>query len=369
MSNSNDVVDNTNEINWSEVIKKEARGYDDADFGEVQEIVLHYVLTEKGILNKDKFYLPTALAEGFDGDKLRFNISEEEANEKFKRDMAPSAEEYDIFNRKKTLKKENLEQKEADERKGGKTMDNDLEERIRIQAEEKAKMEAERKAQSIAQQIQDKAKMEAERKAQSIAQQIQDKAKMEAERKAQSIIQQAKDKAKVEVVEVVKIETEEKANEIRDEVEGIARKEAEEKSQAIIQQAEDRARSEADRRSKELIQQAEDRARSEADRRSKELIQQAEDRARSEIEDRRVRNEEHTINVKLSNQQAENRNLNTNNFDTNNEFFNPFVTSVALLQNYTAMWMDITKELVNNTTRMARDFEDGIGKNWKKSQC
>ncbi|HZH39179.1 MAG TPA: hypothetical protein VEX17_03860, partial [Bacillales bacterium] len=312
-----------------EVIKKEARGHDDADFGEVQEIVLHYVLTEKGILNKDKFYLPTSLAEEFDGDKLRFNISEEEANEKFKRDVAPTAEEYATFNRKKTLKKENLEQKEVEEQKGEKTIDNDLEERIKIQAEEKAKMEAERKAQSI-------------------AQQIQDKAKMEAERKAQSIIQQAEDKAKVELVEVVKVETEEKANEIRDEVEGIARKEAEEKSQAIIKQAEDKARSEADRR-------------------SKELIQQAEDRARSEIEDRRFRNQETMTNVTLPNQQAENRNLNTNSFDTNNEFFNPFATSIALLQNYTAIWMNITKEVINNTTRMARDFEDTIGGNWKKS--
>ncbi len=141
MSNSNDVVDNSNnDINWSEVIKKEARGHNDADFGEVQEIVLHYVLTEKGILNKDKFYLPTALAEEFDGDKLRFNISEDEANEKFKRDEAPAAEEYDVFNRKKTLKKKDLEQKEVGEQKDEKTMDNDLEERIRIQAEEKAKM-------------------------------------------------------------------------------------------------------------------------------------------------------------------------------------------------------------------------------------
>ncbi len=325
---------------------KEARGHDDADFGGVQEIVLHYVLTEKGILNKDKFYLPTALAEVFDGDKLRFSISEEEANEKFKRDMAPAAEEYAIFNRKKTLKKENIEQKEVDEQKGEKTIDNDLEERIRIQAEEKAKMEAERKAQSI-------------------AQQIQDKAKMEAERNAQSIIQQAKDKAKVELVEVVKVETEEKANEIRDEVEGIARKEAEENSQAIIQQAEDRARSEADRRSKELIQQAEDRARSEADRRSKELIQQAEDRARSEIEDRRIRNQKTTTNVTLPNHQAE-YSLNTNSFDTTTDFFNPFETSIALLQNYTAIWLNITKELIYNTTRMARDFEDTIRENWKK---
>ena len=116
-----------------------------------------------------------------------------------------------------------------------------------------------------------------------------------------------------------------------------------------------------------MIQQAEDRARSEADRRSRELIQQAEDRARSEIEDRRIRNQETTTNVTLPYHQAKNRNLNTNSFDTNNEFFNPFETSISLLQNYTAIWMNITKELINNTTRMARDFEDTVEGNWKKS--
>jgi hypothetical protein len=67
--------------------------------------------------------------------------------------------------------------------------------------------------------------------------------------------------------------------------------------------------------------------------------------------------------VALPYHQAEYRKLNTNSFDTNNEFFNPFVTSIALLQNYAAMWMNITKELINNTTRMAREFEDTVGGN------
>ncbi|HYO06584.1 MAG TPA: hypothetical protein VER14_06345, partial [Phototrophicaceae bacterium] len=122
----------------------------------------------------------------------------------------------------------------------------------------------------------------------------------------------------------------------------------------------------AEEKSHAIIQQAEDKARSEADRRSRELIQQAEDKARSEIEDWRVRNQESMTNVALPNHRAEIKNPNTNSFDTNNEFFNPFVTSIALLQNYTAIWMNMTKELVNNTTRMARDFEDTIGGNWKK---
>jgi hypothetical protein len=37
----------TLEINWDEVIKKGARGINDADLGEVQEVTSEYVVTEK----------------------------------------------------------------------------------------------------------------------------------------------------------------------------------------------------------------------------------------------------------------------------------------------------------------------------------
>ena len=45
-------------INWDEVIKKEARGIEDYDLGEVHEIQADTVVTKKGVLDKDKFYLP-----------------------------------------------------------------------------------------------------------------------------------------------------------------------------------------------------------------------------------------------------------------------------------------------------------------------
>ena len=46
-------------IDWNEVVKKEARGIDDdADFGEVQLIMGDTVITEKGITDKKRFYLP-----------------------------------------------------------------------------------------------------------------------------------------------------------------------------------------------------------------------------------------------------------------------------------------------------------------------
>ena len=66
-------------IDWDEVVKKEARGINDADFGEVQLIIGDTVVTEKGIAGKNRFYLPKNL-DRFDGHTIWFNITEDEAN-------------------------------------------------------------------------------------------------------------------------------------------------------------------------------------------------------------------------------------------------------------------------------------------------
>jgi uncharacterized protein (TIGR02271 family) len=88
-------MSNTNEsISWDNVIKKEARGaVDDSDFGEVQELGQHYVQTQKGMVNKEKFYIPKYLVQGFDGDTLWFNASESDL-EGWKHDSAPDYNEY-----------------------------------------------------------------------------------------------------------------------------------------------------------------------------------------------------------------------------------------------------------------------------------
>jgi uncharacterized protein (TIGR02271 family) len=83
-----------NSIEWDGIIKKEARGSNDEDLGEVQEIGDTYVLTQKGMLQKVKFYIPKYLVEGYDGSVLRFRVSEEEAKNSFVRDSPPSSNEY-----------------------------------------------------------------------------------------------------------------------------------------------------------------------------------------------------------------------------------------------------------------------------------
>ena len=44
------------EIDWSEVIDKKAYGIDDYDLGEVQEVQDNVIITQKSILDEDKFY-------------------------------------------------------------------------------------------------------------------------------------------------------------------------------------------------------------------------------------------------------------------------------------------------------------------------
>ena len=85
-------------IEWKDIIKKEARGYEKGDdLGEVQEIGQEFVVTERGRVKKNKFYLPKMLVAGYDGDVLWFNITEQEAEDNFKKDEPPQMGEYSRY--------------------------------------------------------------------------------------------------------------------------------------------------------------------------------------------------------------------------------------------------------------------------------
>ena len=65
-------------IEQGDTIKKEARGSNNEDLGEVQEVTDGYVLVQRGMINKEKFYIPQDQAESYDGSVIRFRISEDE---------------------------------------------------------------------------------------------------------------------------------------------------------------------------------------------------------------------------------------------------------------------------------------------------
>ncbi|MDQ4012878.1 MAG: YsnF/AvaK domain-containing protein [Thermoproteota archaeon] len=77
-------------INWNEVTKKEARDKNDEDLGEVQEVGDTYVLVQKGLINKERFYIPQDEVESYDGEVLRFKLSEDEIRNKYLGDVDPS---------------------------------------------------------------------------------------------------------------------------------------------------------------------------------------------------------------------------------------------------------------------------------------
>ena len=77
------------DIDWNDTIKKEARGSNDEDLGEVQEITNGYVVVQKGLINKEKFHIPQDKAESYDGSVLRFSISEEDVVNRYAEDSSP----------------------------------------------------------------------------------------------------------------------------------------------------------------------------------------------------------------------------------------------------------------------------------------
>ena len=76
---------------WNEVIKKEVKGLNDADFGEVQDVNDNYVITQRGTLNKEKFYFPKSIPHGYNGRILLFDITEDEAKKRFVKNSASSS--------------------------------------------------------------------------------------------------------------------------------------------------------------------------------------------------------------------------------------------------------------------------------------
>lgn len=71
-------------INWDDVIKKEARGLNNSDLGEVQSVSNGLVITQRGLVDLQVFSIPQERVESYDGNILRFNISEDEALNKYR---------------------------------------------------------------------------------------------------------------------------------------------------------------------------------------------------------------------------------------------------------------------------------------------
>ncbi len=67
-----------NNIDWNNVVKKEAIGLNGEDLGEVSEVGNSFIITQKGIINKKRYYLPKKSVTIFDGSVLRLNMTDKD---------------------------------------------------------------------------------------------------------------------------------------------------------------------------------------------------------------------------------------------------------------------------------------------------
>jgi hypothetical protein len=66
-------------LNPENLIKKEAKGIDNTDLGEIKEITSSFIITEMRNGDKDKFIIPKNMVERFYEDSVLFQITEKEA--------------------------------------------------------------------------------------------------------------------------------------------------------------------------------------------------------------------------------------------------------------------------------------------------
>jgi len=67
---------NDDEINWNEVVGKEALGENGLDIGTIKDISDDYIVTEVGMLKKKIYHLPKTSAKYFNGVFLNFSLKE-----------------------------------------------------------------------------------------------------------------------------------------------------------------------------------------------------------------------------------------------------------------------------------------------------
>ena len=85
-------------LDWAEIEKKQALGNDNIDLGEVKAVGDQYVMTQKGTILKDTFYFPKYLLKEYDGEKIWFNVSEDQL-EHFTKEHPPVREDYAKYKR------------------------------------------------------------------------------------------------------------------------------------------------------------------------------------------------------------------------------------------------------------------------------
>ena len=81
-------------ILWPQLKGKKVKGNDGKEIGEIKEISQNYLRVEKGLVNKDKFWIPKFTVDAFDGKNLWLLAAGEEVLNRYAYGVEPAPEEF-----------------------------------------------------------------------------------------------------------------------------------------------------------------------------------------------------------------------------------------------------------------------------------
>lgn len=81
-------------ILWDQLKGKKVKTNDGQEVGEIKEVSQNYLRLEKGVVNKDKFWIPKYVADAYDGKVLWLLVSSEDVTKGYMYGNEPQVQEY-----------------------------------------------------------------------------------------------------------------------------------------------------------------------------------------------------------------------------------------------------------------------------------
>ncbi len=81
-------------ILWEQLKGKKVKTNDGHDLGEIKEVAQNYIRLEKGIVNKDKLWIPKYIADAYDGKVLWLIVSNDDLAKGYSYTTQPTREQY-----------------------------------------------------------------------------------------------------------------------------------------------------------------------------------------------------------------------------------------------------------------------------------
>jgi hypothetical protein len=81
-------------ILWQQLKDKKVKTNDGKDLGEIKEVTENYIRLEKGVVNKDKYWIPKYVADAYDGKVLWLLVSSDDVAKGYSYTTHPAREQY-----------------------------------------------------------------------------------------------------------------------------------------------------------------------------------------------------------------------------------------------------------------------------------